>query len=603
MKFTDCKCPVCHNRGFDLQASAWEDDGLYIDRLYFVCSKCSDPPYHRDIIQRDSTIIEWIINISKHIPEEGKIVEVDFDDEQEIPLSFTDNSKHYEITETIFSWSIPKSILAEQRYWNTFYYVKLEGGNALLLKTPKAWLWLDFEMDLSPDVHKPLRVFQLDEITQKTSYRKNKRTCEKAYSIFYDIEKRLRTAIEEKFRDNLESELNINFGKGDKQVNLLKKLREKRDQEQAEWIDAPVDGFSILDYAEFWDLIQIIQQKWKLFFPSKGDEARKSLGQDLEKIRWIRNSVAHMRNISDDDIELLKISERKLARYFPTRPYENARAAIADYDRFIADEPKDAIAYFARGVAKAEFGNLKDTIGDFDKAIELDPKFALAYGARGVGKDMLGDYKGAIADYDKAIELDPKYPFAYHNRGNAKANLGEYKSAIADYNKAIELDPKYAMAYSNRGLVKDILSNHKNAIADFDKAIEINPKFAMAYNNRGLAKDGLGDYEGAIKDFDKAIELDHECALAYLSRGLVKNMLGDPKGAIADFDKAIEIEPKFAEAYYHLARLYALKKDKDKMLKNLKKAIELDNEHKEMAKKDKDFKNYWEDEDFKELVE
>jgi hypothetical protein len=39
------------------------------------------------------------------------------------------------------------------------------------------------------------------------------------------------------------------------------------------------------------------------------------------------------------------------------------------------------------------------------------------------------------------------------------------------------------------------------------------------------------------------------------------------------------------------------------MLKSLKKAIELNPQFKEQAKKDNDFKEYWDDPDFKKLVE
>jgi hypothetical protein len=44
-------------------------------------------------------------------------------------------------------------------------------------------------------------------------------------------------------------------------------------------------------------------------------------------------------------------------------------------------------------------------------------------------------------------------------------------------------------------------------------------------------------------------------------------------------------------------------KNKDQTIFNLKHAIELDSSYKEMAKNDEDFKELWEDEDFKKLIE
>ena len=43
--------------------------------------------------------------------------------------------------------------------------------------------------------------------------------------------------------------------------------------------------------------------------------------------------------------------------------------------------------------------------------------------------------------------------------------------------------------------------------------------------------------------------------------------------------------------------------NKEKAMSDLEKAIELDKSRKEKAKKDEDFKNLWDDEDFKKLVE
>jgi hypothetical protein len=52
-----------------------------------------------------------------------------------------------------------------------------------------------------------------------------------------------------------------------------------------------------------------------------------------------------------------------------------------------------------------------------------------------------------------------------------------------------------------------------------------------------------------------------------------------------------------------MACYYSLQNKKVKALENLKKAIELNSKYKEKAKKDEDFKNLWQDEDFKKLVE
>ena len=60
--------------------------------------------------------------------------------------------------------------------------------------------------------------------------------------------------------------------------------------------------------------------------------------------------------------------------------------------------------------------------------------------------------------------------------------------------------------------------------------------------------------------------------------------------------------PDFAKAWYNKACVHSLKGDKENALKNLSRAIKLDRKNKEDAKKDEDFKNLWDDEDFKRIT-
>ena len=56
------------------------------------------------------------------------------------------------------------------------------------------------------------------------------------------------------------------------------------------------------------------------------------------------------------------------------------------------------------------------TTGDcrLHAAIRLDPRHALAYGARGLARERLGQYERAIADDTEAIRLSPK-DAEFHN--------------------------------------------------------------------------------------------------------------------------------------------------------------------------------------------
>jgi len=123
------------------------------------------------------------------------------------------------------------------------------------------------------------------------------------------------------------------------------------------------------------------------------------------------------------------------------------------------------------------------------------------------------------------------------------------------------------------------------------------------YFNRGIHLYYKGKYELALKAFEKAIELKPDYAKAWYSKGVILGKLGRREEELKAYEKAIELKPDYAEAWYNKACMYSLRGDKENALKNLSKAIELNSEDKEKAKKDEDFKNLWDDKDFKKLVE
>jgi len=232
--------------------------------------------------------------------------------------------------------------------------------------------------------------------------------------------------------------------------------------------------------------------------------------------------------------------------------------------------------FFNRAGAKKAAGNLDGAIADYDRAIQIDPKDAAIYNNRGLAKQAKGDLDAAIVDFNRAIQLNPKDAIAYSNRGNTKRDKGDLDGAILDYNRAIRLDRKYAYAYYDRGLAKKQKSDLDGAIADYNRVIELDPKFAKAYCDRGVAKRRKGDLDGAISDYDRTVELDPKYAIAYFNRGNAKGDKGDLEGAIADYNRGIELNPKDSKAYDYRAEVHAKKKEYDAAVSDTLRAIELD---------------------------
>ena len=232
--------------------------------------------------------------------------------------------------------------------------------------------------------------------------------------------------------------------------------------------------------------------------------------------------------------------------------------------------------FFNRAGAKKAAGDLDGAIADYDRAIQIDPKDAAIYNNRGLAKQAKGDLDAAIVDFNRAIQLNPKDAIAYSNRGNTKRDKGDLDGAILDYNRGIRLDRKYAYAYYDRGLAKKQKSDLDGAIVDYNRVIELDPKFAKAYCDRGVAKRRKGDLDGAISDYDRTVELDPKYAIAYFNRGNAKDDKGDLNGAIVDYNRGIELNPKDSKAYDYRAEVHAKKKEYDAAVSDTLTAIELD---------------------------
>lgn len=111
-----------------------------------------------------------------------------------------------------------------------------------------------------------------------------------------------------------------------------------------------------------------------------------------------------------------------------------------------------------------------DILSFYDGVLSINPKFAMAYNNRGMAKKFRGQTREAIDDFNEAIRLNPKFSVAYYNRATAKIDLGNYQRVKEDLDTAIFLEPEFAKAYYNRGLAKINLQDTAGAIKDWTYA-------------------------------------------------------------------------------------------------------------------------------------
>jgi len=170
--------------------------------------------------------------------------------------------------------------------------------------------------------------------------------------------------------------------------------------------------------------------------------------------------------------------------------------AIADFNRAIKLNPKLAAAYAGRAIAKEIMADpgyrvsifssreresesprrktlLNEAIADLDRAIELDPKQADYFDRRAWLKHEKGDFSGMVADLARENEVAPSSQLPLRQvgaRGDVAARL--LGAGLRNYSRAIAQDPAFAWGYYHRGVLKSLANDLDGALIDFRRCAE-----------------------------------------------------------------------------------------------------------------------------------
>lgn len=221
--------------------------------------------------------------------------------------------------------------------------------------------------------------------------------------------------------------------------------------------------------------------------------------------------------------------------------------------------------------------------------------------------------KEIIQQYDeelKNIKKESEYTFEdWYYRGIAEYDKQEYEKAIVYMKNALEIDKNNLFAFNAIlyiGISYDGLGLFNNAIEQYDKLIATYPNGINLYiihYNKGLAYRKMNDNEKALKSYEDSLLLNPNYEFALDGKGHVLTKFNRYDESLKFFEDAIRNNPTFDSPWYNISCLYALMRNKEKMLFHLQKAIKLNIIHRDQAKTDEDFREFWNDEDFKKIIE
>ncbi len=115
---------------------------------------------------------------------------------------------------------------------------------------------------------------------------------------------------------------------------------------------------------------------------------------------------------------------------------------IAEYEKLLREEPKNAALMNKTGVAYQSEGELGGAQRYYKRALKADQHFATALNNLGTVEYARKHYRKAIRYYDQALKIRTDMSAVYSNRGYACFADNRYTEAMSSFEKALALDPK-----------------------------------------------------------------------------------------------------------------------------------------------------------------
>ncbi len=222
----------------------------------------------------------------------------------------------------------------------------------------------------------------------------------------------------------------------------------------------------------------------------------------------------------DPDTAVAQMSEA--IRLDPRSPALRSRAtlylamgrldqALSDFNRVIANDGTDAIAYLDRGATNEKLGRLEDALRDYTRSFELSPTVAVEID-RGTAYSLLQLPEQALVDFNAVLAIEPKNVLGLLGRASVHEAQKRLSASLEDYTRVIEVDPGNVLAYFRRGNVHLDRLEFAAAFGDYSASLRLDPNQAVAFYNRAIADGRLGHGKDAAEDRRRALALDPELA-------------------------------------------------------------------------------------------
>ncbi|HEY9790423.1 MAG TPA: tetratricopeptide repeat protein [Candidatus Obscuribacterales bacterium] len=267
-------------------------------------------------------------------------------------------------------------------------------------------------------------------------------------------------------------------------------------------------------------------------------------------------------------------------------------AAIADYTKAIASDPKGGEAYFRRAEMYVMTNRSDEALSDINKCLSMYPAWAPALAERGRIENLREEYSKSIADIEKVLAQNPTETEGLSTLGHDYDEMGDHQRALNVANHDLELtEQKQTQAlyysYQDRGLVWSNAHQYDQALNDLSKGIQLRREWSQlwaylayiyaatdqinkaeeaakvlfalesfpprGYRLRAEIYRGAGLWERALADYNQSTSLEPTYGPGFWQRAVTKIALGRYDIAEPDLNKSVTLRPTSALAYSYLA--------------------------------------------------
>lgn len=215
-----------------------------------------------------------------------------------------------------------------------------------------------------------------------------------------------------------------------------------------------------------------------------------------------------------------------------------------------------------------------EAIKDYDKCIAADKNNFLAYIERGKAKQKLKKYDEAASDFNEALKVNKDYFQSALLKAYAYLEAGKKKEALEAFNQSLKINPENSESYIGRGFLLLDEGKKDAALKDFEIVIAKNNNQYKANWGKGKVLQADNKHEAAIDEFNKAIWISNKSdGEVFLSRAISYAALKKHQEAVEDYRRTIDLKIQTDEVFILKARSCLAKGLADEVVKDMEYPI------------------------------